>query len=169
MTKLIFKNGSLVPASVLENCADVLTKCFSRPQSLRCTWLKVGNWRGQTETGDQGQGTPGCLQQRDSGEIINGGECMGETTLHWLERNTGDWSNQRTQGTVPKGGATHPDDPWWGALQPQWRIGATWMLHCDFEGAGGWSWHKTIPAKTWGWLKHLVEKLEEFSATWSWY
>ena len=104
--------------------------------------------RDQTETGDEAEGTPRCLRERDDGEVSCSGTCVGAPPPDPLvvsrgqtlpggvwprETNprTGPW--QRT-GVVGEGGLAHPDDTCGRALQPRWRTGSPWLLdRCDEE------------------------------------
>ena len=87
------------------------------------------------ETGDKAEGTPGCLREGDDGEVSCSGRCVGESPSDRLggDHSTGPW--QRT-GIVAEGGPAHPDDTLRGALQPGWRTGSPWLLHCCDEKAG---------------------------------
>ena len=61
------------------------------------------------ETGDEAEGTLGCLQEGDDGEVGCRRACIGEPPPDPLGRDhrTGPW--QRT-GTVGEGDPAHPDD-----------------------------------------------------------
>ena len=87
----------------------------------------------QTETGDKAEGTPGCLRERDDGEVSCSGTCVGESRSDRLGGDHSTGPRQRT-GIVAEGGTAHPDDTLGGALQPGWRTGSPWLLdRCDEE------------------------------------
>ena len=96
--------------------------------------LRPGLHRGdQTEAGDKAEGTPGCLQERDDGEVSCSGTCVGESPSDRLGGDHSTGPRQRT-GIVAEGGTAHPDDTLGGALQPGWRTGSPWLLdRCDEE------------------------------------
>ena len=87
----------------------------------------------QMETGDETEGTPGCLREGGDEEVSCSGACMGESLSDRLggDNSAGPW--QRT-GAIGKGGPAHPDDTLRRALQPGWRTGSSWLLdRCDEE------------------------------------
>ena len=73
--------------------------------------------RDQTEAGDETEGTLGCLQEGEDGEISCSGACAPLNPLGG-DHCTGPW--QRT-GVVGEGDPAHPDDTCGGALQPRWK------------------------------------------------
>ena len=102
--------------------------------------LQPGLHRGdQTEIGDETEGTLGCLQEGDDGEVsCSGALCVGESTSDQLgDHSAGPWQRKRAVG---EGGPAHPDDTLRGALQPGWRTGSPWLLDITvMRRQGGWS------------------------------
>ena len=89
----------------------------------------------QTETGDETEGTRGCLQEGDDGEVSCNGACVEESPSNRLGGHHIAGPRQRT-GAAGEGGTAHPDDTLRGALQLGWRTGSPWLLdRCD-EKAG---------------------------------
>ena len=53
------------------------------------------HWRDQMETGDKAEGTPGCLQEGDDGQVGCSGAYVGEPPPYPLlhEKETEDWKS----------------------------------------------------------------------------
>ena len=84
------------------------------PLYISCSQVYIRE-RDTTETGNETEGTPGCLQEGNDGEVGCTGACVGKPPpdSQGGDHSTGPW--QRT-GAVGEGGPAHPDDTHRGAL-----------------------------------------------------
>ena len=78
--RVVFKSGRTL-RSVFTKAKDTLplgkqsNAGISYPLQLRPGL----HWGDQMETGDKTEGTPGCLQEGDDGEVSCSGACVGES------------------------------------------------------------------------------------------